>query len=182
MRKIREVIVVEGKNDAIHLKSFFDCDTIITDGRHLKKATIDMIKEANTKRGVIVLVDPDRPGEYIRDKLNSAIPGLKNAFLQKKDARTTKKVGVEHASYEVIKEALDNLVTYTDEKGSLTSQDLMDLGVIGDGALRAHIAERLHLGHPNNKTLLKRLNMLGVDRDRLKEVIDGRDNSQSKCN
>ena len=177
MKKIREVIVVEGKNDALHLKSFFDCDTIITNGRKLNKETIAMIKEANAKRGVIVLVDPDSPGEYIRDKLNRAIPGLKNAFLQKKDARTTKKVGVEHASYKAIAEALENLVTYTDEAGSLTSQDLMDFGIIGDGDLRTYVAKKLHLGHPNNKTLLKRLNMLGVDRDRLKEVIDGRDDS-----
>ncbi len=177
MRKIREVIVVEGKNDALHLKSFFECDTIITEGRHLKKETIELIKEAQASKGVIVLTDPDSPGEYIRGKLNSEVSGLKNAFLQKKDAKTSKKVGVEHASYEVIKEALDNLITYTDEKGSLTSGDLMDLGIIGDSDLRAYIAKKLHLGHPNNKTLLKRLNMLGIDRDRLKEVIDGRDNS-----
>ena len=177
MKKIQEVIVVEGKNDALHLKSFFDCDTIITNGRHLKKATIDLIKEANTTRGVIVLVDPDRPGEYIRDKLNSAIPGLKNAFLQKSDAKTDLKVGVEHASYKAITQALDNLVTYTEEGGLLTSQDLMDLGIIGDRMLRAHIAKKFHLGHPNNKTLLKRLNMLRIDIEKLKEVIDGKDDS-----
>ena len=57
--KIKEVIVVEGKNDDLRLKQFFDCDTIITHGLGLDDKTIEMIKEMNDKRGVILFLDPD---------------------------------------------------------------------------------------------------------------------------
>ena len=65
---IKEVIVVEGVNDTKRLKSFFGVDTIETHGLGLKKETIELIKKINDKRGVILFLDPDTPGEKIRNK------------------------------------------------------------------------------------------------------------------
>ena len=121
--KIKEVIVVEGKNDDLRLKRFFDCDTIITHGLGLDDKTIEMIKEMNDKRGVILFLDPDHPGEMIRKRLNDSISGLKNAFVLKKNARTTKKVGVEHASYEVLKEAQEKGYAEADPTSDIESYD-----------------------------------------------------------
>ena len=42
--KIKEIIVVEGKNDSNVLKSHFDCDTIETQGTHLGKKTLAAIR------------------------------------------------------------------------------------------------------------------------------------------
>ena len=78
---IKEVIVVEGANDTKRLKSFFDVETIETHGLGLKKETIELIKKINESRGVILFLDPDSPGEKIRNRLNSEIPNLKNAFI-----------------------------------------------------------------------------------------------------
>ena len=36
--KMKEILVVEGKNDTNVLKSFLDCDTIETNGTHLGKS------------------------------------------------------------------------------------------------------------------------------------------------
>ena len=88
--KIKEVIVVEGKNDTNHLKEYFEVDTIETNGLGLSKNTIELIKNINSKRGVILLLDPDTPGEKIRKRINDSLPNLKNAFLLKKEARTRK--------------------------------------------------------------------------------------------
>lgn len=167
---IKEVIVVEGKNDTKRLKSFFECETIETNGLGLNKETIDYIKEINDKRGIILFLDPDTPGEKIRKRLNDEIPNLKNAFVLKEDARTLKKVGVEHASKEVLEEALNNLITYKDIEDSLTMNDLYDLGLMGkdnSSAKRLEIAKKYHLGKCNGKTLLKRLNLLGIKKEDL---------------
>ena len=59
MKKIKEAIVVEGKNDANHLESFFDCMTIITNGTHLSQQTLDLIERINRERGVIVFCGDD---------------------------------------------------------------------------------------------------------------------------
>ncbi len=171
---IKEVIVVEGVNDTKRLQSFFEVDTIETHGMGLKKETIELIRQLNEKRGVILFLDPDTPGEKIRRRLNEEIGGLKNAFVMKEDARTKKKVGIEHASKEVLEEALGALVTYADPKGSLSSAQFYELGLMGsaDSARkREKVAKHFHLGHCNGKMLLKRINMSGLTYEDIEKVL-----------
>ncbi|MBQ6477872.1 MAG: ribonuclease M5 [Erysipelotrichaceae bacterium] len=162
---IKEIIVVEGKNDTRRLQSFFDCETIETHGMALNRETVELIRQINTQRGIILFLDPDTPGEKIRKKLNEAIPGLKNAFLMKEDARTKKKVGIEHASKEVLEEALKHLLSYTDVQESISEREFYSLGLNGkedSAALRQLVSAHFHLGRCNGKTLLKRLNLAGI--------------------
>lgn len=172
---IKEVIVVEGKNDTKRLKSFFDCETIETNGLGLNEETIAYIKTINEKRGVVLLLDPDSPGEKIRNKLNNEIPNLKNAFLLKQDARTNKKVGVEHANKEVILEALNHLITYKDYEKRINMNDLFELGLIGNENSkdkRLSLIKKLHIGKCNGKTLLKRLNLLNLNKKEIEELLN----------
>ena len=171
---IKEIIVVEGVNDTKRLRSFFDVETIETHGLGLNKDTIELIRKLNEKRGVILLLDPDHPGEKIRNTLNEKIPGLKNAFVMKEDARTSKKVGIEHASKEILEEALNNLITYTDSLNSISEEEFYSLGLKGesDSVLkREKISKYFHLGKCNGKTMYKRLNMLGITYDDIVKVI-----------
>ena len=170
---IKEVIVVEGKNDTLNLKKYYDCDTIETHGLGLSKETLDYIKEVNDKRGVILFLDPDSPGEKIRNRINSYIPGLKNAFVLKEDARTSKKVGIEHATYDVLKEALDNVVSYKEFYNTINMADFYDLGLMGldsSSYRRDVVSKKYHIGKCNSKTMLKRLNLLGVSKEELNDI------------
>lgn len=174
--KINEVIVCEGKNDTKRLKRFFDCETIETNGMALTKETVEYIKEINRTRGVILFMDPDSPGEKIRRTINEAIPNLKNAFVLKADARTSKKVGVEHASKEVLEAALSNLVTYTIETETLSYDDFIALGLAGmsDSSQRRDLlSETFHLGKCNAKQMFKRLNMLSKTKEDIIKVLEG---------
>ena len=175
--KINEVIVVDGKNDANKLKSILDCDVIETSGTHLSKQVIETLKVIQEKRGIIVFTDPDYPGEYIRKKINDAIPNVKHAFIQKEKAKTTKKVGVEHASKEDIEEALQHLLTYHENnEETLSYVDYMDLGFVGfenSAKLREEVGKVLFVGKCNAKTLFKRINMLGLNKEEVEKVIEG---------
>ena len=170
---IKEVIVVEGVNDTKRLKSFFDVETIETHGLGLNGQTMELIKEINNSRGVILFLDPDTPGEKIRNRINSEIPNLKNAFILKEDGRTSKKVGIEHASKEVLEAALDNLVTYCESKQSISYDEFLELGLSGNNnssELRDKISKKFHLGKCNSKTMFKRLNMLGLTYNDIKDI------------
>ncbi|MBP3398387.1 MAG: ribonuclease M5 [Erysipelotrichaceae bacterium] len=128
--KIREVIVVEGKNDTAVLKGYFDCDTIETHGSCLSEFTLNLIESMQKKRGVIIFTDPDYPGERIRTQINQRVRGCKNAFVPKEMAKTSKKVGVEHASKEVLEEALRKCVTFDEQdekygKGKLAPKTIL---------------------------------------------------------
>ena len=66
MKKIKEIVVVEGKTDTALLKELFEVDTIETHGLALDQQTLELIQEASKSRGIIVLTDPDFPGKKIR--------------------------------------------------------------------------------------------------------------------
>ena len=120
--KIREVIVVEGKNDTNVLRQYFDCETIETHGTSLDAQTLELIRLTQARRGVIIFTDPDHPGEYIRRRINEAVPGCKNAFIEKDKAKTPKKVGVEHASRTDLEEALNAAQAIGDDRLQQQSQ------------------------------------------------------------
>ena len=173
--KIREVIVVEGKNDTNVLRQYFDCETIETHGTSLDAQTLELIRLTQARRGVIIFTDPDHPGEYIRRRINEAVPGCKNAFIEKDKAKTPKKVGVEHAARTDLEEALKHCYTHAEVgPATISRQELLTLGLQGktDSAKRrAFLGAYYHLGKPNAKTMLRRLNMLGVSADDVRAVL-----------
>lgn len=82
--KIREVIVVEGKNDTNVLQQYFDCETIETHGTSLDAQTLALIRLAQQRRGVIIFTDPDHPGEYIRRRVNEARAWLQECVYRER--------------------------------------------------------------------------------------------------
>lgn len=178
MKKIKEMIVVEGKNDTNTLQRYFVCDTIETGGDQLVPEIIDRVKAAQASRGVIVFTDPDHPGEQIRRWINSNVPECKNAFIDKKKARTAKKVGVEHAEKNDLWQALSHCVTFEEDRQTLSWQDYVSLGLTGNTAKRYGVCAHFHIGPCNGKTCFKRLNAMGITTEQIKEY----ENEQSDRN
>ncbi|WP_425442097.1 toprim domain-containing protein, partial [Sediminibacillus massiliensis] len=52
--RIKEIIVVEGKDDTAKIKQAIDADTIETNGSAVNQEILDQIKHAQQKRGVII--------------------------------------------------------------------------------------------------------------------------------
>lgn len=161
-KKIKEVIVVEGKTDTAVIQKLFDADTIETYGLALDEATLDLIEELEKTRGVIILTDPDYPGMRIRNMIMEKVPHVKQAFVDKKDAIGKKKLGIAEAREEAIIQALENVVSFSKESQSLTWEEFISLDIIGDKQKRLAIYDLFHLGYGNAKTLFKRLNMASI--------------------
>lgn len=171
MKKIQEIVVVEGKTDTATLKQLFDVDTIETHGLALSDQTLELIKEAGKSRGVIVLTDPDFPGMKIRNQVSEVVPDYKHAFVEKKDARGKKKLGIAEARKEAIVEALENVVTFHQQQESITWKEFLSLDIIGDSQRRKQVYQLFHLGYGNAKTLFKRLNMVGITKQDIQHAL-----------
>ncbi|MBM7573140.1 ribonuclease M5 [Aquibacillus albus] len=175
--KIKEIIVVEGKDDTAKIKQAVDADTIETNGSAINKEIINQIKHANEKRGVIVFTDPDYPGQRIRHIVSNAIPDCKHAFLTKLEAKGKydKGIGIEHASVEAIKKALSSVYELvTEVEGEITREDLLSYGLLGGiraKARREKLGMRLRIGYANGKQLLKRLNMFQITKETFESTI-----------
>lgn len=176
--KVKEIIVVEGKSDTLKVKQAVQADTIETNGSAINKETLQLIKHAQQKRGVIIFTDPDYPGERIRHIISNKVPGCKHAFIQKNDAKaksTAKSVGIEHASIDAIKRALENVYELSsDRKNDITKADLMKYGLIGSTdskVRREQLGSMLHIGYTNGKQLLNRLHMFQITKDELESAM-----------
>ena len=172
MKKIKEIIVVEGKSDTALLKELFEVDTIETHGLALDKKTLELIKEANKTRGVIVLTDPDFPGKKIRDQIKTVVPNCKHAFVSKKDATGKKKLGIAEANKEAVVLALENMVSFDVDNQSITWHEFIDLDIIGNKQRRLLVYDLFNLGYGNVKTLFKRLNMVGISKEDVLKKLD----------
>lgn len=177
--KVKEVIVVEGKNDSIKVKRAVEADTIETNGSAINKETLKIIKHANKKRGVIIFTDPDFPGMRIRHIIEEAVPGCKHAFLTVNEAKSKQKgaksLGIEHATLEAIKTALEKVYErQKKEDVNIFRKDLAKYKLIGhrdSKSRREKLGEYLHIGYTNGKQLLKRLNMFNITKDELDEAM-----------
>lgn len=175
--KIKEIIVVEGKDDTVAVKRAVNADTIETNGSAINAETIEMIKLAQSTRGVIVLTDPDYPGEKIRSTIKEAVPNCKHAFIDKVDAieKRGKGVGVEHASSEVIREALKFAHTMEEEAQEFISlAELHMLGFTGGKGSkerRKQLGTILKIGYANGKQLHSRLMQFGITEQQFRKAL-----------
>ncbi|WEK56432.1 MAG: ribonuclease M5 [Candidatus Cohnella colombiensis] len=169
---IQEVIVVEGKDDTTAIKRAVGADTIETGGSAIGEAVMRRIELAQERRGVIIFTDPDAPGERIRKLVAERVPGCKHAFLTKSEARGMKGIGVEHASDEAIRRALDSVRSPQQEadrsqEDEIEWSDLLDAGLIvhaSSATRRERMGEMLGIGYANGKQFHKRCLMFRITR------------------
>ena len=177
--KRNEVVVVEGYHDLAKLKEIYiDIDVVITNGSEISKETLEELKKLNETRGLVLLLDPDYQGERIRRIINNYVGETKHAFMKKSDCinKQKTKVGIEHATAENIKEALDKIYTQRNDIKNLNIHDLYHYDLIGDkGAKkrRQKVTENLGIGLCNGKTLLKKLNMFNITKEELELLLRG---------
>ncbi|MFK7696846.1 ribonuclease M5 [Paenibacillus sp. HJGM_3] len=181
---IREVIVVEGRDDTIAIQRAVQAETIETGGSAIDDAVLRRIALAQERRGVIVFTDPDHAGERIRRIIAARVPGCKHAFLTQQQATKKGDIGVENASDEAIRQALEQV--RTDYEGGelaagasagepVTQTDLMEAGLLvhPDAARRRLlVGERLGIGCCNGKQFLKRCAMFRITKDEFRAAVE----------
>lgn len=175
MKKINEIIVVEGKSDKQFLETFLNADILTCNGSAIDGFDKNYLIELSKTRGVIILTDPDYPGQRIRNEISSYLPVCKHAFVRKENSIKRHKVGVAEASKEEVLFALENVVTFDEsKKGSLNETDmiLLKLSGLDSSANKEKVIKHFNIGHCNSKTLLKRLNLLNVSKDALEAILN----------
>ena len=192
MIKIKQAIVVEGRYDKNTLSQIVDAPIIETNGFGIMKdkANLAFLRRVAENRGLIVFTDSDGAGFVIRNFLKSAIDPayLLHAYIpdiygkEKRKSAPGKegKLGVEGMTCQVILDALRRCgASFEDEaasafSGSITKQDLMELGLSGgkdSSFLRKKLLKKMDLPeHMSANALLQALNLLYTPAD-LQELV-----------
>lgn len=172
---IKEVIVVEGRDDVTAVKRAVEAEIISVSGFGINAKTIERIKEAQNRKGVIVFTDPDHAGERIRKIISKRVPGIKHAYIDKEEGFKDGDIGVENASPEAIKNALSKAKAEIGiKREEFLYSDMIGYGLTGDvvsSDRRKFVAKELRIGFCNAKTMLGRLNNYGIERCELEEAL-----------
>ena len=175
--KIKEIIVVEGRDDITAIKRIVDAHIIALNGfSALSKKTINKIVELSKNNDLILFTDPDFAGKKIRDTLKKYIPNIKHAFISQKNATKNDNIGVENANDESILEALKNVITANQNiENRFSIEDLIDNGFVsGSNAKkrRVMLGDTLKIGYYNAKQLLKALNSFNISREQFEKTVE----------
>ena len=193
MRKVREVIVVEGRYDKNALKQVVDAVVVETRGFGVfsDRERLALLRRMAEERGLILLTDSDGAGFVIRNFLKGAIPKsrLKQAYIpdvygkERRKAAPGRegKLGVEGMPPQVLLEALERAGAVFEDGGAseearrpVTKADFYQLGLTGgpdSGAKRAALLKKL--GLPERMTanaLLEAVNLLYGREEFLREA------------
>jgi len=195
MKKIKEVIVVEGRYDKNTLAQIVDATVVTLGGFSVfnDKEKLAFLRRLAEKQGLIVLTDSDGAGFVIRNYLKGALPKelVKQAYIpdihgkerRKRTPGKEGKLGVEGMKPEILLEALRRAgATFLDEEAAvaekghpITKADLFELGLTGgqdSAARRQALLRKLELPeHLTVNGLLEALNLL-YDRNALEEALN----------
>lgn len=173
---IKEIIVVEGKDDIAAVKSAVDAEVIATGGFGYNWKFIENLKIIAEKRGIIILTDPDHAGEKIRKDLSKHVKNCKHAFLPQGKALKKGNIGVENATREDIMEAINKArPIISDKRQEFNKDDLIALGLAGglnSKSIRERLGDILGIGYCNAKQFLNRLNNFGITREELIRALE----------
>ncbi|NLK95346.1 MAG: ribonuclease M5 [Clostridiales bacterium] len=172
---IKEVIVVEGRDDIAAVKQAVDAEMIAVGGFGINAKVIDRIKEAQKRKGVIVLTDPDFAGEKIRKIIAKRVKGIKHAYIAQEDGIRDGDIGVENANPEVIIKALENAKVTLEEKNDFFNmQDMYHFKLTGyedSKKRRIILGKELGIGYGNANQMVSRLNNYGITKDEFINAI-----------
>lgn len=175
MTKIREIIVVEGRDDTAALKRAGDFATIETHGYGLRQETYELMDKAYEELGLVIFTDPDHAGEALRKKLAKRYPLAKHAFLDRGDAFDNGDIGVENALPCHIIEALEKAKSlFIEAEECFTKEDMFRWGLAGiPGAVerRRELGKKLGVGYGNSKGMLEKLNQFNISKEEFYEAV-----------
>ena len=175
-KMIKEVIVVEGKDDIAAVKKAVDAEVIAVNGYGINQDSMNKIREAAKRTGVIILTDPDHAGERIRRMIAKRVPDAKHAYIMREEGTKNGNVGVENADEESIIRALENAKAVVEEKILLFStRDMVYFKLSGakDSKLRRQIMGKvLGIGYGNSSSFLSRLNSFKVSKEEFEKAIE----------
>ena len=172
---IKEVIVVEGRDDVTAVKKAVDAEVIAVGGFGINKKVIEVIKEAQKRKGVIVLTDPDFAGEKIRSIISKRVKGIKHAYIARADGTKDGDIGVENASPETILKALESAKATVEEKRDFFNiNDMIFFKLTGDSTSKERrqlIGKELGIGYGNANQLISKLNNYGISKEEFVNAI-----------
>lgn len=173
MKKIIDgIIVVEGTNDVSYLSSFIDATFVSLNGLEIKN--LEFLKRAAKEKPIYLLTDSDQEGERIRERVKKEIPACIDVIVDASKCNKNGKHGVFECEIGEIYRVFSKY--FTDFTESLENIDLRKISQKislskNPNELRKYIANKLGIDNCNNKTFIKRLQLLNIKEEEIEQIV-----------
>ena len=172
---IKEVIVVEGRDDITAVKRAVEAELISVGGFGINEKIINKIREAQKRKGVIVFTDPDFAGEKIRRIISKRVANVKHAYISQNEGTKDGDIGVENASPETILKALETAkFEIQQQRKEFDVQDMIFFKLTGDSRAKERrdaLGNELGIGYGNCAQFITRLNNYGIIKEEFIEAL-----------
>ena len=171
---IDALLIVEGNADKAYISSLVDINIVTTNGLDIPKDELIFIKEVSKTKKIYVLTDPDEAGENIRERIHKQVPNSIDLRIKSDNCHKGHKKGVAECDKDVIINLFKTLESNNQRRNDeITAIDLYECGLLGKNnskELRKEVSLKYRLGKCNAKTMIDRLNLLGINKNELKDL------------
>lgn len=173
-RRIQGVVVVEGKTDATKVARLFPgTQTIAVGGSAISAQTIALLQAVQHYQPVILFFDPDYQGQKIRNQIAKKLQRFHHAYLPADCFKTTqKKRGVAEAPDAAVKDALTTFVVACKQDQQTLPWAVYVEAQLDTKAKRLALCKNLHINYANHHQLFRLLNLMGINEERFKELLN----------
>lgn len=160
------ILVVEGKSDMAFLSNFLYTNFVLTNGFDIENE-ISFLQIAEKRNiPIYVLTDSDDAGKKIRNSINEKLDNVTHLNVDITQCDKKGKHGVAECKIEEIMRVLEPFLNENiDFCPNITSKDILLLEEKEEKI--SSIRKQFHIPMCNNKSLVKRLNMLRVKKEEI---------------
>lgn len=169
---INKILVVEGKEDQSYLSSFIDAEFVTTNGYDIPKEEVDYLNHAYKYKEILVLVDPDKAGLTIKERLLKILKKATVIDIDISKCIRGKKDGVAECDKDELIRLLKPHFSDKNNKNVAVLPEKLTKIDLSNKKLRSYICDKFHLGKCNNKKLFQRIKTLQISEKELMEEIN----------
>ena len=171
---LNHILVVEGKEDKCFLSNYIETPIISLNGLDVKSNTFKLLKRFGNDDIFILLTDPDKVGETIRENIEKLGVRLINIKLTNPNFVRGKKQGIAESD---IKDILKLLIPYTIDAYQTSSIDMFFMykcGLTGSNSSekRKIICNHFGVDYMEGKSFKILLGILKINKDEIIEILN----------
>lgn len=169
------IIVVEGKSDINFLSTFLNGKFFSTNGCDINDKKLNLLNKLSNTNQIIVITDPDKKGNEIRNKISNKIDNVVNVVLDKEFCKNKKKIGLAESNIEYVIDKIKEKITLSNDEMfsfDINLSNILQLNKKYNINVKNLISKIYDIEIPTNKTFLKILYLLDFNLDILEKFIE----------
>lgn len=171
---LNHILVVEGKEDKCFLSNYIETPIVSLNGLDVKSKTFNLLKRFGNDDIFILLTDPDKAGETIRENIEKLDIKVINIKLTNPNFVRGKKKGIAESDIKDILKILTPYTIDTYQTATIDTSFMYKCGLIGSNSTdkRRIICNHFGVDYMKGKSFKLLLGILKINKDEIIKILE----------